>query len=290
MSANDWQAEQFERNRAHLVAVAERILGSAAEADDAVQETWLRFSAADTTEVANMRGWLTTVTSRICLDALRARRARREELVDGWLPEPVTPLEEGDGPEQQALLADSVGLALLVVLETLSPAERLAFVLHDLFGVPFEEISPIVERNIVATRQLASRARRRVRGAPVPEGASLTRQRRVVEAFLAASRNGDFDGLLQVLDPDVSFRGDGGARGPAVPRELAGARQVAELVLARGSQFAHLGRPAIVGGRAGAVVALEDQVISVVAFTIVGDRITEMDLLIDPDKLADVRF
>ena len=289
MDANQWQAEQFEQNRAHLRAVARRMLGSAAEAEDAVQEAWLRLNRADTSEVENVRGWLTTVVSRICLDMLRARQARREELVNGWPPEPiVTPYEQSD-PEHEVLMADAVGLAMLVVLETLSPTERLAFVLHDMFGVPFEEIAPIVERNLAATRQLASRARRRVRGAREPQLRSLAQQRKVVEAFLEASRNGDFEALLEVLDPDVVFRGDRGSSGPPIPAEVRGAKKVARLVLARGTPTAHLGRPAIVDGRAGAVVTLQDRVLAAVAFTIVGDRVTQMDLLVDPLKLRDLR-
>src|SRR5436305_11598350 len=289
MSPEQGQASQFETNRAHLVDVARRMLGSAAEAEDAVQEAWLRLSRSDTAEVENMRGWLTTVVSRICLDMLRARHARREELVDGWLPEPVLTVDLNTDPEQQALIADSVGLALLVVLEMLSPAERLAFVLHDMFGVPFEEIAPIVERSVPATRQLASRARRRVRGAPEPQPQSLDQQRRVVEAFLDASRNGDFEALLAVLDPEVVFRGEGGASGPPVPPEVHGAERVARLVLARGTPSAPLGRPAIVNGRPGAVVAGPDRMLAVVAFTIEDGRVTEMDLLVDPDRLRNVR-
>src|SRR5947209_2362269 len=203
MNASEWQTEQFEQHRAHLRAVARRMLGSAAEADDAVQEAWLKLSRADVAQVENMRAWLTTVVGRICLDMLRSRQARREELADGWLPEPIVTDQRADDPEHEALLADSVGLALLVVLETLSPAERLAFVLHDMFGVPFEEIAPIVERSVPATRQLASRARRRVRGAPEPQPQSLDQQRRVVEAFLEASRNGDFESLPAGLDLEV---------------------------------------------------------------------------------------
>src|SRR5437764_3214506 len=204
MDAKEWQAEEFERNRTHLRAVAQRMLGSAAEADDAVQEAWLRLNRAGTSEVENMRGWLTTVVSRICLDMLRSRQARREDLVEGWPDEPLVSLfEDESNPEQEALMADSVGLAMLVVLDTLSPAGRLAFVLHDMFGVPFEEIAPIVQRNAAATRQLASRARRRVRGAEGRPSDDLGRQRKVVEAFLQASRNGDFGALMSVLDPGV---------------------------------------------------------------------------------------
>ena len=285
-----WQTEQFELNRTHLREVARRMLGSAAEADDAVQEAWLRLDRSDTTEVENMKGWLTTVVSRICLDILRARQARREEFPETWPAEPVIELYEGGDPEQEALMADSVGVAMLVVLETLSPAERLAFVLHDMFGVPFDEIATIVERSPAATRQLASRARRRVRGSRGSQPHSLAEQRRVVEAFLAASRNGDFEALLAVLDPDVVFRGDAGTSGPPVPAELRGAERVANLVLARGTPAAPHGRPAIVNGRPGAVVVLADRVASVVAFTIRSGRVVEMDLLVDPDRLRGVRL
>ncbi len=292
MDGAQWQAEQFERNRRHLRAVAQRMLGSAAEADDAVQEAWFRLSRADTAGVENMRGWLTTVVSRICLDMLRARQSRREDLVDEWSGDPVVALYaggEGD-PEHEAVIADSVGLALMVVLDTLSPAERLAFVLHDMFGVSFEEIGPIVDRNAAATRQLASRARRRVRGAHEPDAATVAHQRTVVEAFLAASRDGDFDALLKVLDPDVVFRAEAGPAGPSVPALVRGADEVANAVLTRGRPFAHLGRPAIVNGRPGAFVAFPDRVVSLVAFTIVGDRVTELDLLVDPVKLQRVRM
>jgi len=281
--------EQFEQNRDHLRAVAQRMLGSSAEADDAVQETWFRLSRSDTAEVENMRAWLTTVVSRICLDMLRARQTRREDFVDEWSEEPVVALYGEGDPEHEALIADGVGLALQVVLDTLSPMERLAFVLHDMFGVPFDEIGPIVNRNAAAARQLASRARRRVRGARTPDAASLGQQRKVVDAFLAASRNGDFEALLEVLDPDVVFRAERGASGPPVPVSVRGAEEVATLVLERGTPFAPLGRPAIVNGRPGAVVVFPDRVVSVVAFTIVGDRVTAMDLLVDPDKLQNVR-
>ena len=284
MTPDEWQAEQFESHRAHLVNVARRMLGSTAEAEDAVQEAWLRVNRVGTDEVHNLRGWLTTVVSRICLDMLRARQARRE---DFGLEAPLR-IELGLGPEQEALIADSVGLALLVVLESLTPVERLAFVLHDMFGVPFEEIAPIVERSVPATRQLASRARRRVRAGGEPPAQDRVRQQRVVEAFLAASRDGDFDGLLRVLDPDVVFRGDGGVAGPPVPATLRGADQVARLVLARGTPSAPLGRPAIVNGRPGAVVVREGELIAAVAFTIAGDRVTEMELVVDPAKLRTV--
>jgi RNA polymerase sigma-70 factor, ECF subfamily len=290
MNQEQWQTEQFERHRAHLVEVARRMLGSAAEADDAVQEGWLRLNRSDTAQVENMRAWLTTVVSRICLDMLRARQARREEPVDGWPEETVVELDQSADPEQEAVLADSVGLAMMVVLDTLAPAERLAFVLHDMFGMPFEEIAPIVERSPAATRQLASRARRRVRGLEAPRPHTRAEQRRVVEAFLAASREGDFEALLTVLDPDVVFRGEAGEIGPPVPSELRGAEDVARLVLARGTPMAPHGRPAMVNGRPGAVVVLNDRVVSVVAFTISGDRVIGMDLLVDPDRLRAVRL
>jgi RNA polymerase sigma-70 factor (ECF subfamily) len=236
-----------------------------------------------------MRGWLTTVVSRICLDMLRARQARREELTEHWPSEPTVIGYGESDPEHEALLADSVGLALLVVLETLSPAERLAFVLHDMFGMPFEDIAPIVERNVTATRQLASRARRRVRGAHEPKPEGVAHGREMVEAFLTASRNGDFEALLSLLDPDIVLRADAGAAGPDAPTRVKGAKDVARLVLARGTPMAPFGRPAIVNGRPGAVVVMQNRVTSVAAFTIVGDRVTEMDLLLDPSKLSNIR-
>ena len=294
MDEREWLAERFEEHRTHLKAVAYRMLGSLSEADDAVQEAWLRLARSDASEVENLGGWLTTVVGRVCLDVLRSGNVRREESLeeslDTHLPDPIVSGQDGSDAEQQALLADSVGLALLVVLETLSPAERLAFVLHDMFGVPFEEIAPIVERNVAATRQLASRARRRVRGADAPPAASLVRQRQVVEAFLAAAREGDFEALLRVLDPDVVFHAEAGTAGPPAPPEVRGADQVARLVLARGTPVAHLGRPAVVEGRAGAVVASPDRVVSVMACTVEEGRITEMDLLLDPVKLARVKL
>jgi RNA polymerase sigma factor (sigma-70 family) len=249
---------------------------------------------SDADAVENMRGWLTTVVARLCLDELRARQARREEYSGSWLPEPVVKPESGDDPEQEALLADSVGLALLVVLETLTPAERLAFVLHDMFALPFEEIASIVGRTPVATRQLASRARRRVQGAAPNPDADLAQQRALVDAFLAAARAGDFDALVAVLDPDVVFRIDRGmlpaaAREPAVVR---GAAEVAHYALARGAQVAEFARPAIVNGTAGLVVAPGARPIAVVGFTIAEGRIVEIDLIADPQKLralADVR-
>jgi RNA polymerase sigma factor (sigma-70 family) len=287
MDANEWQAQQFEQSRSHLRAVAYRMLGSGAEADDAVQEAWIRFARSDTGAVENVRGWLTTVVSRVCLDMLRARVARREEPLDT----PAVTLEDSSDPEQEALLADSVGLALLVVLETLSPAERLAFVLHDMFGMSFEEIAPIVERNPAATRQLASRARRRVRGVePRADAETLAQQRRVVDAFLAASREGDFAALVAVLDPDVVFRAD---RIPGVETgavEITGAERVANLVLARGTPLAPHARAAVVDGQAGAVVVVDGVLRSVVKFTVAGDRVVGVDLTIDPEMLARLRI
>src|SRR5689334_17174091 len=227
----DRLTEEFERHRGQLRAVGYRMLGSLTEAEDAVQEAWLRLNRTDPDSINNLGGWLTTVTARVCLDMLRSRTSRREEPLETHVPDPVVTGPDGMDPEQQALLADSVGLALLVVLDTLEPAERLAFVLHDMFGVPFEEIAPIVERSPGATRQLASRARRRVQGAPEPDG-DLAGQRRVVEAFLAASRGGDFDALMEVLDPEVSFKIDAGKGNPFARPPVVGAENVAREVLA----------------------------------------------------------
>jgi RNA polymerase sigma factor (sigma-70 family) len=278
-------AERFETHRAQLRAVAYRMLGSASEAEDAVQEAWLRLSRADADAVDNLGGWLTTVVGRVCLDMLRARRARREEYVGTWLPEPVAVTEDAADPAEQALIADSVGLALLVVLEALTPGERLAFVLHDMFAVPFDEIAPIVGRSPAATRQLASRARRRVRaGAPAPD-ADLARQRRAVAAFLAAARAGDFEALLEVLDPDVVFRVDTGPGAEGARPPVTGAAAVARQVLARGARFAPLGRPALVNGAAGIVVGAPGRPAAVVGMTVSGGRIAAIDLIVDRAKL-----
>jgi len=272
--AGEWQAEEFERSRSHLRAVAYRMLGSSSEADDALQEAWIRFARTDTGAVENLRGWLTTVVSRVCLDMLRARVARREDALDV----PSVTLEDSSDPEQEALLADSVGIALLVVLETLSPAERLAFVLHDMFAVSFDEIATILDRSPDAARQLASRARRRVRGAPAPD-TDLARQRELVAAFLEASRNGDFDALVEVLAPDVVFR----VRGDSVPSATVhGREQAARRTLARGSRLAHLGRPAIVNGGAGILVGPLDDPIAVVAMTIADGLIATVDVIVRP--------
>jgi len=284
MTPREIDTEQFEQHRTHLQAVAYRMLGSASEAEDAVQEAWLRLNRSDTAAVENLGGWLTTVVARVCLDVLRTRRARREELLGSWLPEPVVTI--GESPEDAAVLADSVGLALLVVLDTLTPPERLAFVLHDMFGVPFDEIAEIVGRSEPATRQLASRARRRVRGATPRTDPDLREQRRVVDAFLAASRAGDFEALLEVLDPDVVFRIDTGPTGGREP--VVGARLVAERILARGTRLAPHARPSIVNGSAGAIVVPGTRPIAVVGFTVVDGRIVEIDLIADPAKLEHV--
>jgi RNA polymerase sigma factor (sigma-70 family) len=280
----DLLAEQFEHHRAHLRAVAYRMLGSVTEAEDAVQESWLRLSRTDTSVVENLGGWLTTVVARVALDLLRARKSRNEDYVGSWLPEPLVD-QRAEDPEHEAVLADSVGLALLVVLDTLTPAERLAFVLHDMFGMSFDEIAPIVERTPAAARQLASRARRRVRGsAPVPDP-DLAQQRRVVDAFLAASRAGDFDALLEVLDPDVVFRIDAGGVAPRSRPPVVGAEPVARQILSRGTRFAPFARPAVVNGAAGAVIMLGDRPFAVVGFTVTDGRIAAIDLIADPSKL-----
>jgi RNA polymerase sigma factor (sigma-70 family) len=285
VNASDWQTEQFEQHRAHLQGVAYRMLGSITDADDAVQESWLKLNRAGAAEVENMRGWLTTVVARVCLDMLRSRKSRREDSVGSWLPEPVVAFEDESDPARQAELADSVGLALLVVLDTLTPAERLAFVLHDMFGVSFDEIAPIVDRTPATARQLASRARRRVRGATPDPEPDLARQREVVDAFLAASRAGDFEALVAVLDPDVVFNADV-RTGDRMP--IHGAEAVARQILARGTPLAPFARPAIVNGTAGAIVAPGRTPIAVVGFTVVNGRISEIDLIANPDKLRHI--
>jgi RNA polymerase sigma factor (sigma-70 family) len=285
MDESAWLAERFEENRPHLRAVAYRMLGSLSDADDAVQEAWQRLSRADPGAVRNLTGWLTTVVARVCLNMLRSRESRREEPLDVRLPDPIISAESKTDPEQQAVLADSVGLALLVVLDTLTPAERLAFVLHDMFAVPFEEIAPMIDRSPVAARQLASRARRRIQGqAPVPDP-DIARQREVVDAFFAAARDGDFDGLVAVLHPDVVLRADGGAARARPTVVLHGARAVAEQAstAARLSRFV---RPALVNGAAGAVVVVNGRVFSVMGFTVAGGRIVAIEVLYDPERLA----
>jgi RNA polymerase sigma factor (sigma-70 family) len=282
----DWLAEAFERERVHLRGVAYRMLGSVSEAEDAVQEAWVRLDRRDPGGIDNLRGWLTVVVGRICLDTLRSRRTRREDYAGSWLPEPiVTGLPEAS-PEDDAVLADSVGLALLVVLETLTPAERLAFVLHDVFAVPFDEIAEVVGRTPAATRQLASRGRRRVReSAPSPE-ADLAVQRRVVDAFLAAARGGDFDALVRVLDPDVVLRTDGGGSGPLARPPIVGAVSVARELVSRGTPFAPLAEPAIVNGGAGAIVRAGGRPRYVIGFSVVDGRITTIDIVGDPAKVG----
>jgi RNA polymerase sigma factor (sigma-70 family) len=289
MDDDEFLAERFEEHRPHLRAVAYRMLGSLSEADDAVQEAWLRLSRSDADAIENLGGWLTTVVARVSLNVLRSRRSRREEPldVDVHVPEPIVSRADGLDPEHEALLADSVGLALLVVLETLEPAERLAFVLHDMFAVPFDEIAPMVGRTPTAARKLASRARRRVQGEATVPDADLTRQREVVDAFFAAARGGDFDALVAVLDPDVVLRADGGTLRPSDTRVVRGAEQVARRAL----MFAGLSpyvRPALVNGVAGVVVAPHGQAFSVMGFTVAGGRIVAIDALSDPERLREL--
>ncbi len=285
----DRLAGQFEATRPHLRSVAYRMLGSMSEAEDAVQEAWLRLDRSDHSAIDDLRSWLTAVVARICLDMLRARRRSRVQYPGTWLPEPIIADDEADTPEQQSILADSVGLALLVVLETLAPAERLAFVLHDVFAVPYDEIATVVDRSPNAARQLASRARRRVQEAPRPE-ADISRQRRAVTAFLAAARDGDFEALLEVLDPDVVFRTDLGpvpriARGP-----VRGAEAVARHVLASAPRFIARVQPMIVNGSAGAVFGSVEQPTGVIGFTVVEGRIMAIDVVADPAKLRRLRI
>jgi RNA polymerase sigma factor (sigma-70 family) len=285
VSEREWLAERFEEERGHLRAVAYRMLGSFSDSDDAVQEAWLRLSRSDAAAIENLGGWLTTVVARICLNMLKARKSRLEDPVGVHVPDPVVSPEDGLDPEQEALLADSVGLALLVVLETLEPAERLAFVLHDMFAVPFVEIAPIVGRSPAAARQLASRARRRVQGAaPLPD-ADLATQREVVEAFVAAAREGDFDALVAVLDPDVVLRADAGLL-PA-GGEVRGAEAVARGALGYSRLGLHV-QPALINGAAGAVSTRDGKPFSVVGFTVRGGKITEVDILADPERLREL--
>lgn len=282
MLENEWLTQQFEAHRTHLQRVAYQMLGSQSEADDAVQESWLRLSRSDTNDIENLRGWLTTVVARICLDMLRSSKSRREEPFDELIPEPIENHHDENDPEREALLADSVGLALLVVLDTLSPNERIAFVLHDLFDVPFVEISPILGCSLTAARQLASRARRRVRGITTIPNAETNRQREIVGAFLAASRAGDFDALLALLDPDATFRADHAVTTAWAPGESHDARVIAEIFKghARGAQLA------LVNGSVGAVSAPGGQLRGVFRFTIKGGKIVEIDVLGDPVSLS----
>jgi RNA polymerase sigma-70 factor, ECF subfamily len=284
MNERDWLAETFEEHRTHMRAVAYRMLGSLSEADDAVQEAWLRLSRTNATEVENLCGWLTTVVARISLNMLRSRNVRREEPIGVHVPEPIVDRADGTDPEHEALLADSVGLALLVVLETLTPAERLAFVLHDMFAVPFDEIAPIVDRSPEAARQLASRARRRVRAEKTVPDPDLGAQREVVEAFLAAARDGDFERLVAVLDPDVVLRADLGAAGS---REVRGT----DAVISQAMFYAQLKlivKPALINGAVGVVTTQDGQPFSVGGFTVRHGRIVEMDWLGDPARLREL--
>ncbi len=285
MAEHKWLAEQFEENRGQLRAVAYRLLGSLGEADDAVQETWLRLTRSDTSAIENLRGWLTIVVARVCLDMLRSRKSRREDSLDAQLGEPPPPKSEaGTDPEQEALLADSVGLALLVVLDRLAPAERIAFVLHDILDIPFDEIAPIVGRSPAAARQLASRARRRVRGTGEAPDVNLLCQRKVVEAFLAAVRCRDFDRLLAVLDPDAVIRVDNVAAPPGAPREIRGARAWAKQALAF-SETARLARLALVNGEVGLVFAPRGRLLTVLRFAITGGKIVQFQVIEDPARL-----
>ena len=288
MDERDWLAERFQEQRTHLRAVAYRMLGSLNEADDAVQEAWLRLSRADPSGIENLGGWLTTVVARVCLDMLRSRTSRREQPLGTHLPDPVSSAQDGLDPEQEALLAEGVGLAMLVVLQTLAPAERVAFVLHDMFAVPFEEIAPIVGRSPTAAKMLASRARRRVQGqgqdpATVPD-ADLARQRTVVDAFLAASRGGDFDALLALLNPGVVLRADRAAVDAGASREVRGAPAVAEQFSGR----ARFAQPVLVNGAVGAVWAPGGRPRVVFGFTIRHGRIVEIDILADPERLRQI--
>ncbi|TJZ81530.1 sigma-70 family RNA polymerase sigma factor [Rhodococcus oryzae] len=282
MDENDSLALRFEDHRTHLLAVGYRMLGSFSDAEDAIQETWLRLSRSEADSLTNLGGWLTTVMGRVCLDMLRSRKVRREDSIDDQqLPDPIVSVAEGTNPEHEALLGDSVGLALLVVLDTLTPAERLAFVLHDMFAVPFEEVATVVGKTTATTRQLASRARRRVQDStPVPDP-DLARQREVVDAFLAASRGGDFDALVAVLDPDVVLRADTGV---GILKVVRGAEAVSAQALSF-ARFAHSSMPALVNGTVGVVNAPDGRLQSVMAVTITNGRIVEIHILADPPRL-----
>ena len=287
MDERDWLADRFQEHRGHLKAVAYRMLGSLAEADDAVQEAWLRLSRSDTQKIDNLRAWLTTVVARVCLNVLRSRNVRREEPMGVHVPDPLVSREDALDPEHEIVLADSVGLALQVVLDTLAPAERLAFVLHDMFDVPFEQIAAMMDRSPDAARQLASRARRRVRGvAPVPDG-DLARQRAVVQAFFTAARGGDFDALVAVLHPDIVLRSDGGAARPGVSRIIRGATAVARSAV-RFARPSAVVRPALVNGAAGVVIVEDGQPVTIMGFTVSNGKIVEIDAISDPERLRQV--
>lgn len=285
MRDRDFLAERFEQERPQLRRIAYRMLGTIEEADDAVQEAWFRLGRTDESAVENLGAWLTTVVSRVSLDMLRARRSRPEQYVGSWMPEPVVAIDNGPTPEDEALIADGVGLALYVVLETLSPAERLSFVLHDMFAVPFDEIAGIVGRSPEATRQLASRARRRVRGARPEPDVELTQQQRLVDAFLAAAREGDFDALVELLDPEVTLRVDAGPGGALARPPLVG-RDAVLAEARRWTAMAQFGRRAIVNGAAGAVIGRPGRPFAVVGVTVANGRITALDFVVDPAKLA----
>lgn len=284
MDKTEELAKAFEANRSHLRAVAYRMLGSATEADDAVQEAWLRLHRSDAEDIRSLEAWLTTVVARVCLDMLRSRKSRREDELDAQVVEPAAQNEEMSDPEQEAVLADSVGLALLVVLDTLAPAERVAFVLHDVFDLPFEEIGPIVGRNAAAARQLASRARKRVRGQQTTSSADLRSQRTVVDGFITALRAGDFEGLLAVLDPDVVVRLGEGAGAPGAPRELRGARNWAQGAVAF-SRLARFMQPALINGVVGLVFAPDGKLTRALTFTFANGKIVEVDIIADRDEL-----
>jgi len=285
MTDQEWLARRFEAHRSHLRAVAYRMLGSVTEADDAVQEAWMRLSRTDTGDVENLRAWLTTVVSRVCLNQLRSRRTRREAPLETHVADPIVSPASGIDPEHEAMLGDSIGLALLTVFDTLNPAERIAFVLHDVFAVPFDDIAPIVGRSTAATRQLASRARRRVKGAPVPD-TDLDGQWAVADAFLAASRDGDFERLLAVLDPDVVLRSDGGTSRPSLASLLRGAAAVASGAMSF-RRFTDTATPVLVNGLPGGIAwAPDGNPFAVVSVTVAGGRIVSIDILADPDRLA----
>jgi RNA polymerase sigma factor (sigma-70 family) len=287
MNESEWLAERFESHRGHLRAVAYRMLGSLSEADDAVQEAWIRLSRADTSEVENLRAWLTTVVGRVCLNILRSRKTRRESPLEPHLPDPVVSADSGTDPEAEALIGDSVGLAMLVVLDTLTPAERVAFVLHDVFAVPFDEIAPVVNRTPAATRQLASRARRRVRGAPVPD-ADLDGQRRVAKAFMAAVRDGDFERLMEVLDPDVVLRSDGGTARPGLMRIVRGREAVAANAMTF-RRFADSSHWVLVNGAPGTVTwGPKGDILAVGSVIVRGGKVVACDFLADPNRLREL--
>jgi RNA polymerase sigma-70 factor (ECF subfamily) len=289
MDENEWLAERFDAHRSHLRAVAYRMLGSMSEADDAVQGTWLRLTRSHGESIENLGGWLTTAVARECLDMLRSRRARREDALGVHIPDPILSRLDGPDPEEEILVADSVGLALLVVMERLAPAERIAFVLHDVFAMPYSEIAPIVGRSGTAARQLASRARRRVRSeGAVVENGDVASQAKVIKAFLAAARSGDFDGLLEVLDPDVVVRADSGGMPGGISGEIHGSEEVANQALLFSRRLGRFARLVLVNGAPGVVAVSGDRLRSVMGFTVRGKRIVAIDILADPDRLRRV--